>query len=295
MRILLATDGSEQAGVACDLAGSMAWPQGSIVRVVAVVERPVGVIPSPWLAPGPGNLHELHQQLVQSVTGALEATEADLRRHGLDVETIVREGRAASGIVDEAHSFGADLVIIGSRGHGPISTLLLGSTSAEVVDHAPCPVLVARRPTLGDVLVADDGSATAERAVAEIEAMPALAGAPVAVLSVAEVSGPWIIGVAPTMYDDVLAAHAADLTAARDHANAVARAGAERLTKAGHRAEAIVAEGDAAHRILETADTRGSGLIVLGSRGLTGLVRAVLGSVARNVLLHAKASVMIVR
>lgn len=295
MRILLATDGSEQADVARDLTASMSWPPGSIMRVVAVVERPVGVIPTPWLAPGPGNLNELHAQLVESVTSALRKTEADLRQRGLEVESVIRDGRPASSIIDEAHAFEADLIIIGSRGHGPISTILLGSTSAEVVDHAPCPVLVARRPTLGDVLVADDGSATAERAVAAIEAMPVLAGTPVAVLSVAEVSGPWIIGVAPTMYDDVLAAHAADITAAREQADAVARAGAERLTKAGHRAEAIVAEGDAAHRILETAEARGSGLIVLGSRGQTGLVRALLGSVARNVLLHAKASVMIVR
>lgn len=295
MRILLATDGSEQALVARDLAASMAWPEGSLIRVIAVVERPVGVIPTPWLAPGPGNLRELHERLVESINAALNETETQLRRTGLEVETVLREGRPASAIVDEAQAFGAEMVIVGSRGHGPIGTILLGSTSAEVVDHAPCPVLVARRSTLGDVLVADDGSATAERAVAAIEAMPPLAGAPVAVLSVAEVSGPWILGVAPTMYDDVLAAHAADVREARGHAQAVASAGAERLEKAGHRAEAIVAEGDAAHRILETALARGSGLIVLGSRGRTGLVRALLGSVARNVLLHADASVMIVR
>lgn len=295
MRILLATDGSEQSAVAHELAASMPWPEGSMIRVLAVVERPVGVIPTPWLAPGPGNLAELHAQLVESVTTALEATTAGLTRNGLEVDSTIREGRAATGIIDEARDFGADLIVIGSRGHGPISTILLGSTSAEVVDHASCPVLVARRRTLGDILVADDGSATAERAVAAIEALPVLAGAPVKVLSVAEVSGPWILGVAPTMYDEVLAAYAADVTAARDQANAIARAGAERLMKAGHRAEAIVAEGDAAHRILETAHAQGSGLIVLGSRGRTGLVRALLGSVARNVLLHADASVMIVR
>lgn len=295
MRILLATDGSEQANVARDLAASMSWPEGSLARVIAVVERPVGVIPTPWLAPGPGNLRELHERVVESISAALNETETQLTGKGLGVETVMREGRAASAIVDEAQAFGAELIIVGSRGHGPIGTILLGSTSAEVVDHAPCPVLVARRSTLGDVLVADDGSATAERALAAIEALSVLAGAPVKVLSVAEVSGPWIIGVAPTMYDDVLAAYAADVGAARDQADTIARAGAERLMKAGHRAEAIVAEGDAAHRILETADAQGSGLIVLGSRGRTGLVRALLGSVARNVLLHADASVMIVR
>ncbi len=295
MRILLATDGSESAAIARDLTASLAWPDGSAIRVVAVVERPVGVIPTPWLAPGPGNLGELYDELVRSITTALETTERDLRRTGVTVDSVRREGRAATGIVDEARSFGADLVILGNRGHGPIASMLIGSTSSEVVDHAPCPVLVARRPVIGPILVADDGSPAAERAMTMVASWSAFADEPCAVVSVAEVSGPWIVGVAPTMYDDVLTAYAADVAAAREQATAIASAGAERLGMAGRRAEAITAEGDAAHRILETAQARGSGLIVLGSRGRTGLVRAMLGSVARNVLLHAHCSVLIVR
>ncbi|MEK6719343.1 MAG: universal stress protein [Chloroflexota bacterium] len=295
MRILLATDGSESAAVARDLTASLPWPDGSAIRVVAVVERPVGVIPTPWLAPGPANLGELYDDLVRSITAALEAVERDLRRQGVTVDSVRREGRAATGIVDEARAFGADLVILGSRGHGPIASMLIGSTSSEVVDHAPCPVLVARRAAIGPILIADDGSPVSERAMQLLESWSPFADEPCGVLSVAEVAGPWIVGVAPTMYDDVLAAHAADVEAAREQATAIASAGAERLRKAGFRAEAITAEGDAAHRILEAAKARGSGLIVLGSRGRTGIVRAMLGSVARNVLLHADCSVMIVR
>jgi len=295
MRILLATDGSDSAAVARDLTVSLPWPEGTAIRVVAIVERPVGVIPTPWLAPGPGNLGELYDELIRSITTALETTERDLRRPGVTVDSVRLEGRAATGIVDEARSFGADLVILGNRGHGPIASMFVGSTSAEVVDHAPCPVLVARRAAIGPILVADDGSPAAERAMTMVESWSAFADEPCAVVSVAEVSGPWIVGVAPTMYDDVLTAHAADVVAAREQATAIASAGAERLRKAGRRAEAITAEGDAAHRILETAQARGSGLIVLGSRGRTGIVRAMLGSVARNVLLHADCSVMIVR
>ena len=295
MRILLATDGSESALVGCDLAASTPWPDGSTIRVVAVIERPVGIIPTPWLAPGPGNLGELYDEIVRSITTSLEATERILRRPGITVESVRHEGRAASVIVDEARAFAADLVIVGSRGHGPIATMLIGSTSSEIVDHATCPVLVARRSELGDILVADDGSPQAERAIALLETSTVRPEAHIATLAVAEVMRPWMVGVMPTMYDDVLAAYEADLTTAREQASAIARAGAERLTKAGHRAEAITAEGDAAHRILETAQARGSGTIVLGSRGRTGIVRAMLGSVARNVLLHADCSVLIVR
>jgi nucleotide-binding universal stress UspA family protein len=54
-----------------------------------------------------------------------------------DVETVILHGRPATMIVEEARDFAADVVMVGSRGHGAIATLILGSVSAGVVDHAP--------------------------------------------------------------------------------------------------------------------------------------------------------------
>jgi len=54
-------------------------------------------------------------------------------------------------------------------------------------------------------------------------------------------------------------------------------------------------EGDAAARIVETSERIGADLVVIGTRGLTGIDRLLLGSVARNVLLHSSASVLVVR
>jgi nucleotide-binding universal stress UspA family protein len=56
-----------------------------------------------------------------------------------------------------------------------------------------------------------------------------------------------------------------------------------------------IAAGDPAHEILQAADQLGCDLIAVGSRGHTGLTRIRLGSVARNVLLHTHASVLVVR
>lgn len=67
------------------------------------------------------------------------------------------------------------------------------------------------------------------------------------------------------------------------------------LRRAGGLADSEVREGDAADQLMRAASERGADLVVVGTRGLHGLGRLLLGSVARNVLLHAPASVLVVR
>ncbi len=81
----------------------------------------------------------------------------------------------------------------------------------------------------------------------------------------------------------------------RRHAETIAAGAADRLRDDGYHARWSISTGNAAHEIIEAARCFGSGLIVMGSRGHTGLARILLGSVARNVLLHTSASVLIVR
>ncbi len=70
---------------------------------------------------------------------------------------------------------------------------------------------------------------------------------------------------------------------------------AARLRDAGRVIDTEVRNGDAAGEIVAVAEQRGADLIVLGSRGRTGLRRLLLGSVARNVVSGSTASVLIVR
>ena len=60
-------------------------------------------------------------------------------------EAHLRLGRADEEIVDLAHSIGAGLIVMGSRGHGRIRRALMGSVSDSVVRHAPCPVTIVRQ------------------------------------------------------------------------------------------------------------------------------------------------------
>ena len=164
MRVLLAIDGSSSSEAARRVVDAMAWPAATTIRVL-------GVLPpiSPRIAAFGGPLPEPSEGDQESRLRATvhEATVA-LQRPGRRVERIVMAGRPASVIVDEAATWGAELIVVGSRGLGRLGTMLLGSVSAEVVDHAPCPVLVTRSDAIRSFLVAVDGSSSARQAVAHL-------------------------------------------------------------------------------------------------------------------------------
>ncbi len=70
--------------------------------------------------------------------------EVELRNDGLSVETVVREGYAATAIVNEATEQSVDLIVIGTHGLSGIKHMLLGSIAERVVQKAPCPVLTVK-------------------------------------------------------------------------------------------------------------------------------------------------------
>jgi len=75
---------------------------------------------------------------------SLARHETELRESGHSVESVVREGYAATAIVDEANELGADLIVIGTHGLSGLKHMLLGSVAERVVQKAPCPVLTVK-------------------------------------------------------------------------------------------------------------------------------------------------------
>jgi nucleotide-binding universal stress UspA family protein len=297
MRILLAVDGSVSSDRATQLVASFLLPPESLVRVLSVQQPYLDFLAMSWASVGNGGGHvETEEEMdTRHHREAIERAEITLKRAGLKIEGFVVRGRPASAIVDEAAAMEADLVVLGSRGHGAIATMVLGSTASEVVDHAPCPVLVARSNSLGSIAFADDGSTTARSAETVFTKWPIFEGRPISVLTVAETAVPVAAGFTPGLYDQVLASYAKSVDEARDEVREESATAAQRLHEAGLNAEPVVLEGDAAAEIVRFAAERGTGTIVMGTRGHTGLARIFLGSVARNVLLHAPCSVLIVR
>lgn len=138
--IVWATDGSRGAEQALPYAKGLVKASGGRLIVVHVNEI------LPGRGAGPVNLAEGD---VQAAIGKLVK---DLKQHGLDARLEVADvmaGGAAHAIAEIAKEAGADLIVVGTRGHGPIAELLLGSVSHRLVQTAHCPVMVvpAQRAT----------------------------------------------------------------------------------------------------------------------------------------------------
>jgi nucleotide-binding universal stress UspA family protein len=238
---------------------------------------------------------EIEAELRAYAQQTLLTAAAPLQQAGLSVETTVVDGRAATAIVEESERFGAELIIVGARGHGAIESMVLGSVSAEVLDTAPAPVLIARGRALNRILLATDGSPSAERAVAALETWPIFKGAAIHVVTVSEPSIPWWATGGDAAAPVAIPVYLEALDEIRVERHRLVDSLAARLQTAGFATDTEVREGRAAEEILAAAVAWNAEVIVMGTHGRTGLVRIALGSVARNVVHHARASVLVVR
>ena len=293
MRVIVATDGSAAAGVGVELVARAAWPPGTSIRVVQAVE-PLPLTVTGSFGMFTGVQPESPEELEEVAAGALERACHRLAAKDRHVETSILRGRASTAIVDAAREVGADLVVLGSRGHGTIEAMLLGSVSAEVVDHSPVPVLVARSDRMDRIVLAWDGSAYAARA-AELLRWPIFARSSITVVSVAQPEIPWWSGFAGAGAPGIVPLYVEAAAASRREHDRLASAMASELQAAGLSATAELRSGDPAEELVGAARASSADLVVLGTHGRTGLTRLVLGSVARNVLHHASCSVLITK
>jgi nucleotide-binding universal stress UspA family protein len=142
-RILLATDGSEEAELAALRAVELADATDSELHVVHVGEVPI------FLQSYPGTLGyhgKLYEQIVEESKERLRKQLLRVKAAGGTVAgSHLRMGQVALEIVALAEELGAGLIMMGCRGLGGVRRALMGSVSESVVRHAHCPVLVVRQ------------------------------------------------------------------------------------------------------------------------------------------------------
>ncbi len=142
-RILLATDGSEEAQLALRTAVELANSTDSELHVLTVGRE---YHPGYDIPEYGSQLQEALRKLVRQARGELDEQARKIEEAGGKVaEAHLRMGRPDEQIVSVADEIGAGLLVMGSRGLGGLRRALMGSVSDSVVRHAHCPVLVMRK------------------------------------------------------------------------------------------------------------------------------------------------------
>jgi nucleotide-binding universal stress UspA family protein len=146
-KILLATDGSEEAQLAARTAADLGNSTNSELHVVTVT---LGR-PDPVYHIHEGSLrYETYEQALEAVEGEAQKVLDEQVRTVEEAGGTVKEAHLRIGerrdhaIIHLAEELGAGLIVLGSRGLGGVRRALMGSVSDSVVRHAPCPVLVVR-------------------------------------------------------------------------------------------------------------------------------------------------------
>jgi nucleotide-binding universal stress UspA family protein len=147
MKVLLATDGSDCSKAAVNSIGERLWPEGSEVKIVSAMEIPYVPTTETWVLPD-SYYKELERVTKEQAEAAVKYAAERIRSGktaGLEVTTMIKSGSPKEVILDEAESWDADLIVLGSHGYGGWRRFLLGSVSHAVATHAHCSVEIVRK------------------------------------------------------------------------------------------------------------------------------------------------------
>ncbi|MGB3633637.1 MAG: universal stress protein [Rubrobacteraceae bacterium] len=288
-KILLATDGSEDAAAAARAAADLSKRLNADLYVVHAWRKPheyeyPGV-------PQPIDAAALFQRQAEEV---LKKERGRLQRMEVEVtESYLELGRPADVILNFSEQFGIDLILMGSRGHGTFGRIALGSVSEEVAHHASCPVLVVRG---GEqtwpperIVVGDDGSEDASRAGDLAVGLGKLFEAPILLVRAYHQPPPPM-----ELMSDQFDLYERMIEQNFEREAQALEERAEKLeSELGTRPKTETASGNPAEVLDEAAGEDESTLIVVGSRGLGVARRMALGSVSTKILRAAKGPVLI--
>jgi nucleotide-binding universal stress UspA family protein len=288
-QVVVGTDGSRTSIAAIVTTLAFPWPDAT--HVAAVVARR-----TPATAGRPRYVVAAYDRHWGRVAASAKRA---LGKRWPEADVSIADASAADAILDEAKRRGADVIVLGWRGHGAFRRMLMGSVSRSVVRGARCSVLVTRRRLRGvrRVVVGVDGSPNSRRAVELIARLDPGRGAEALVVYTVEPMSLPSIRLMPTAIQRVLRKEGADEERERiSRAERALASAAQRLRAAGWKTRTAVRKGAPLAELLSAAGASEADVLVIGARGAGEPVKhAVLGSVAEGALARASLPVLIAR
>lgn len=296
-KMLLATDGSPEAERAAHMAITLSREMEAELHVLCVGQVPSAYIPAETEILDYEFWKEMREFARDEASQRLQEEVRKIEDAGGKVEkSHVAVGRPDAEIVRLAEEIGAEMMVVGSRGLGLLRRAVLGSVSNGVVRHAHGSVLVVRgnredTHLPGKVLLALDGSKGAKAAERIAVDISAATGSELHILRVLETEA-----YRPYPGPEFWEGWEEEVERAKRHARGFLDDRARQIQGEGVKVGDInLALGDADREIVKVAEGMHADLLVVGSRGLGGVRRALIGSVSDSVVRHAHCPVLVVR
>jgi nucleotide-binding universal stress UspA family protein len=289
-KILVATDFSDEAKTASTHALGIAKRTKAELMVAHAMTVPTLDFAVPYAVATPGFSDEQIQEILGDGRKRLHSEAEALSGQGVAVSEHLIQDSATHGIFQAADELKADLIVMGTHGRHGLSRLLLGSVAQWVAQRAHCDVLASRSeaPAGGykRILVPTDFSSCSTYALKRATQLIEKGG-------VIDLVHFWNIPVGSTSYWGDMGE---DL---RENIRNGATKFGEKLVAEYADVDATISFAEeeiaARHGILDRLEDNDYDLVVMGSHGLKGVKKLILGSVAEAVLRHAKHSVYIAR
>jgi nucleotide-binding universal stress UspA family protein len=283
VNVLITTDGSDAANESihrfCQLS-----PSGVSSHTVLTVDemQAYGIIDSVDQA----EMDRLQHANGQRILGLAKDI---LGQYGIEAKYVERAGQSADTILNFAEDTKADLIVIGARGSGALTRILIGSTSDAVVSHAKRSVWVVRPdashadPSAPHITVCYDGSDAAKRAVAMVRTMGFPSRCRITFVSFVR---------RPENLPEEIIYDSKQQEQMRHELQSLT----DQFPSDGPAIELLVEETKhVGHGLVDCAARNHSALIVVGDKGRSAIARFLIGSVSRFVLHHAPCSVLVVK
>jgi len=299
-RILVTVDGSENSERASRVAVDVAEKCKSelaVLHVVRSVSHAFVPVRSTVL------FREYYSDEEKAAMKWIQKFVSLARRRRIEARAVVLVASSvAEKIVRFAERRAFDLIVIGTRGLEGFKKLRLGSVSSGVVEHADCSVLVVRsaseaRRMFARILVAADGSENAKRAAQAATYLAKRYGSELVVLHVIARPSYVNVPVFPSMGQPPPTSYSEDY----EYAKRVAKGHIDGIVSQARnqgvnvRWEIREAVPSTVKGITECAETENADLVVVGTRGLEGFRKLLIGSVSSGVIAHAHCPVLVVR
>jgi nucleotide-binding universal stress UspA family protein len=307
MKVLLAVEQTRISEGAIQILSKLTLPGGSnlfLLHVNPIPQKITGLAKERILKISQ-QVQAVQKDVLEQARQFLGKVEKRLSRQDVHVYPLVKKGFPGEEILKTIHTKDIDLVVLGTRGYSKATGVLLGSVSQWVLQEAPCSALIARpmprekKVVRGmKLILATDGSPDSQAAVNFLKAMGLPDSSHITILHV----------VKKHVYEteQALTADSKDeakfAKLAEEFLEARGRQGAkllEQTRKALSSHDLQIQErlvfGKPADEILKAARYVRADLIVMGSRGSTGVKRVFLGSVSNKVVHSAGCSVAVIR